>query len=117
MTTKNKKALYRQVPEEFDAEKIAAKESVLDDLKNRERAHNATPAKEEKQESVSQQQVKYPWEEDNVNERVIKAYNIRLKEPEFEKLKYVVRHSTEKSINSYVVKVLMREVEKDLNKI
>ena len=129
MATKTKKPLYRPIPEELDQE---AKKRVLEDLKERERAVSATPEetsqeetqktentaeKEKTPEPEPRPKKKYPWEHEDVSNKVTKAYNIRLKEPEFEKLKYVVKNSTDKSINGYVLRVLMKQVEKDLKQM
>ena len=58
-----------------------------------------------------------PWEMPEVNKRVIKAFNLRLPEPEFLKLKYVIEKTKAKSLHSFCVEVVKKEVEKQLKKL
>ncbi|MBI9047715.1 MAG: hypothetical protein JEZ06_24740 [Anaerolineaceae bacterium] len=58
-----------------------------------------------------------PWEEPLVSERVIKAFNLRLTEPDFLKLKFVVEQTSAKSMHSFCMDVVRKEVEKQLKKL
>jgi len=57
----------------------------------------------------------YPWEE--ANERVKKGYNVRLTEPTWVKLKYVVENTTHKSIQQFIMTYLNKAIEKELKKL
>jgi hypothetical protein len=72
---------------------------------------------EKKLKNVRKKAKLLPWEMPEVNKRVIKAFNLRLPEPEFLKLKYVIEKTKAKSLHSFCVEVVKKEVEKQLKKI
>lgn len=55
-----------------------------------------------------------PWEEPGVRRDVVKQYNLRLPEPELLKLRYVVEKHRAKSINSYILNVLLPQLDADV---
>ncbi len=56
-----------------------------------------------------------PWQDPDVNARVIKAFNLRLTEPDSLKLKYVVDNLvSDKSMHAFCVRIVMQEVERQL---
>lgn len=55
-----------------------------------------------------------PWEEPGVREDVVKQYNLRLPEPDLLKLRYVVEKQRAKSINSYILNVLLPQLDADI---
>ena len=59
-------------------------------------------------------EVRLPWEEPGVSERVLKAFNLRLPEPDFLKLKFVDSESSDKSMHAFCARVVMEEVGKRL---
>ncbi len=60
---------------------------------------------------------RFPWEHPEVNERVIKAFNLRLPEPEFLKLKFVVDETKFKSIHAFCLNAVQKAVERELKKL
>ena len=58
-----------------------------------------------------------PWEEPGVREDVVKQYNLRLAEPDLLKLRYVVEKRRAKSINSYILDVLLPQVYADIEEL
>ncbi len=71
----------------------------------------------ENQTKVKSDSNKLPWQEPGVSERVIKAFNLRLQEPDFLKLKFVVEQTKVKSMHTFCAEVVKNEVEKQLKKI
>jgi len=57
----------------------------------------------------------YPWE--GKNEKVMKGLNLRFTEVQYEKLKFVYEHSTEKSLQKYIMSVLEPEVDKRIKEL
>ena len=55
-----------------------------------------------------------PWEGPGVREDVVKQYNLRLPEPDLLKLRYVVEKQRAKSINSYILNVLLPQLDADV---
>ncbi len=55
-----------------------------------------------------------PWEGPGVREDVVKQYNLRLAEPYLLKLRYVVERQRAKSINSYILDVLLPRLDVDV---
>lgn len=55
-----------------------------------------------------------PWEEPEVSERVLKAFNIRLSEPDYLRLKFVASQSPDKSTHAFCVRLIMQEVHRRL---
>ena len=100
-------------------------QKALDDfLKAPERerkARAASPAKaktETKNSATTKsKQQPLPWEEPGVSERVTKAFNLRFKEPDFLKLKFVFEQSRKKSIHSFCLEVVRSEVERRLKEL
>ncbi|MDD3471297.1 MAG: hypothetical protein PHS86_00795 [Syntrophaceae bacterium] len=56
----------------------------------------------------------FPWERSGVREDVVKQYNLRLPEPDLLKLRYVVEKQRAKSINSYILNVLLPQLDADV---
>ena len=72
--------------------------------------------RDDEQKSGSQKKENLmPWEAPEVNERVIKSFNLRLSEPDFLKLKFVASRSIDKSVHAFCLRVLMDEVKKKLS--
>jgi len=59
----------------------------------------------------------FPWEAPGVNPRIIKQLQVRLPEPDYLMLKYVVDNSKLRSIHAFMVQAIMQAAEKDLKKI
>ena len=55
-----------------------------------------------------------PWEGPGVREDVVKQFNLRLPEPDLLKLRYVVEKQRAKSINSYILNVLLPQLDADV---
>ena len=55
-----------------------------------------------------------PWEGPGVREDVVKQYNLRLAEPDLLKLRYVVERRRAKSINAYILDVLLAQLHADV---
>ena len=56
-----------------------------------------------------------PWNKNEVNERVIKTFNIRMTEPDFLKLKYVVELTNSKSTHAFCTKIIQDEIARHLS--
>lgn len=57
----------------------------------------------------------YPWEDKN--EKITKGLNLRFNEVQYEKLKFVYAHSTEKSLQKYIMSVLEPEIERKIKEL
>ncbi len=55
-----------------------------------------------------------PWKGPGVREDVVKQYNLRLPEPELLKLRFVVEKQRAKSINSYILTILLPQLDADV---
>jgi|GEM_PF-4925085 len=128
MAEKTKKSSLRREPPGMDLEK--ARRDFLQEPDQRKKATDEPePSEGSQQESleeeiVQQEQPKkvkvkarLPWEDPSVSPRVLKAFQLRLPEPDFLKLKYVVERSREKSIHSFLSKIIQKEVKKELNNL
>lgn len=100
---KNKLSLKIQPPTLPDQEK--AKEAFIKE------------AGQKKESAETKKKIIYPWEAPEINERVIKSFNLRLAEPDFEKLKYVSEQAPDKSMHAFCARVVMDEVNKIVSKI
>ena len=56
-----------------------------------------------------------PWE--GKNEEIMKGINLRLNQVQHEKLKFVFKHSTEKSIQKFIMSVLEPAIEEKIREI
>ena len=65
-------------------------------------------------ENQTERENPLPWNAPEVNDRVMKSFNLRLREPDFLKLKFIASQTRDKSMHSFCVRVLMDEVRKEL---
>lgn len=129
MAEKTKKSFLKKDPPGVDLE--AARREFLQEPEQRKKptiepeGSEGSPEESPKEEKVEQQEqpkkakskAKLPWEDPGVSPRVLKAFQLRLPEPDFLKLKYVVERSQEKSIHSFLSKIIQKEVKKELNNL
>lgn len=59
----------------------------------------------------------FPWEKPEVNERVVKVFNLRLPEPEFLKIKYLVKWSDFNSMHDFCLQAIREKLEENLSEI
>jgi hypothetical protein len=110
-TKKDKTPLKMTPPEEIDDFEKARENFLSEPEKKKKTAHVHS------NETESSQNPELPWENANVNNRVIKTFNLRFTEPDFLKLKFVVENSNEKSMHSFCANIIKNEIEKRLKKM
>ncbi len=57
----------------------------------------------------------FPWE--GTDERIKIGYNVRFSEPTMEKLRYVVKNTTYKSMQKFIMGCLESAIEKELKRL
>ena len=121
MKTKPKKPIFQLNPpdEILDPALAEARKAFLTEPEARKKL-----ATEPKPEPEAQSQPKpkrekghFPWEAPGANRRIIKQLQVRLPEPDYLMLKYVVDNSKLRSIHAFMVQAIMQAAEKDLKKI
>jgi hypothetical protein len=95
--------------EALDPEQEEARKAFLTEPEARKKAATAAEVKKEKPT--------FPWEAPGVNERIIKQLQVRLPEPDYLLLKYVVDNSKLRSIHAFMVQAIMQAAKKDFKKI
>lgn len=95
--------------EPLDAEMEEARKAFVTEPEVKKKAATGSEVKKAK--------TSLPWEAPGVNQRIIKQLQVRLPEPDYLLLKYVVDNSKLKSIHAFMVQAIMQEAKKDLKKI
>ncbi len=85
--------------------------------KRKARAVPSTPAKTKAKDSANKEKKSLPWEQPGVSERVVKSFNLRIKEPDYLKLKFVFEQSRKKSVHAFCLNVVLEEVARRLKKL
>lgn len=111
MKEKTKKPLMQLNPpsEPLTPEQEEVRKAFIDEPEAKKKP--VAPADEGKKKEL------FPWEEPEVNKRIIKQLQVRLPEPDYLLLKYVVDNSRQKSIHSFMMQAIMKEAKKELKKI
>lgn len=97
-----------------DPEQEKAKQEFISEAGPPKEPQEEKPAQEASKPPEKEMAVPYPWEAPGVDARVIKAFNLRLSEPDFLRLKYLVEQSNEKSMHAFCARVVMDAVNKGL---
>jgi hypothetical protein len=123
--SKNKKTKLKMTPPGSDVDLEELRKDYLQDSRRRTQPEAVEPQQErpqqqpepeqKKEEKKEKPQPKYPWEKPGVSDRVIKQLQLRLKEPDWLRLKYVVENSSEKSLHSFLIKTIKKELKKQLD--
>ena len=112
MTKKKDNSPLRMTPPGQIEDMEKAREEFLSEPETKKKSKQVEPKQNNKPEKKS-----LPWEQPGVTDRVIKTFNLRLPEPDFLKLKFVVDKSNEKSIHAFCAGLVIDEVEKRLKKL
>ena len=60
----------------------------------------------------------FPWDAPEVNERVIKVFNVRLPEPDHLKIRWIVKKSNEfNSVHEFFLKTIQDKIREEISKI
>ncbi|WP_028316595.1 hypothetical protein [Desulfatibacillum aliphaticivorans] len=97
-----------------DPEKEKAKEAFISEAGPAKGKTEDKPEQEASKPPKKKAPAPYPWEAPGVDARVIKAFNLRLSEPDFLRLKYLVEKSNEKSMHAFCARVVMEAVSKGI---
>lgn len=97
----------------------APKKKIDDFLDEPERGAQETPkpaeSKSESPKKLVSTYISYPWE--GKSERVMKGINLRLTEIQHEKLKFIYKQSTEKSLQKLIMSVLEPFIDKRVEEL
>lgn len=97
--------------------KMSLKQPIVDE-KAKENFVNEPENRIAKVEKNAQSQIIFPWEQPEVNERVITSFNLRLPEPVKFKIEWIVKNSLEyKSMHDFSMKAVIQKIEEELKKL
>ena len=112
MPKKKDKSPLRMTPPGQIEDLEKAREAFLSEPEKKKQSKQATPKQNKKPAKKE-----LPWEQPGVSDRVIKSFNFRFPEPDFLKLKFVIKQNREKSMQSFCANIIKKEVEKHLKKM